>query len=141
MNWGKYIIIGLASFMLFIVSAGLYMVTQDSDSLIDENYYENSLTYNDVYNSKQNLLRDEATPTLSLRNDTLIVGFVGTDNKGSFIFKRPSDGTLDKSIPFATKEGEFRLPISTFAKGNWNVEITWKQRGVSYIHNQALFIQ
>ena len=141
MNWGNKIVVGMASFMLFIVGSGIYMVTHDSDSLIDENYYENSLTYDEVYDSKQNLLDDHAKPVLSLQNDTLTIQFVSTDNKGKLIFKRPSDGSLDKEIPFYTKDKEFKLPVSSFTKGNWTVEIVWKQGDKNYFHNQPLYIQ
>jgi len=141
MNWGNKIILGLGSFMLFIVVSVVYMVTKDSDTLIDEDYYETSLSYDEVYNSKQNLIRDNATPVLTMQNDTLNIQFVGTENKGNITFKRPSDGSLDKTIPLYTKESEFKLPISTFTKGNWTVEISWKQGENSYVHNQSLYIQ
>ena len=141
MNWGNKIVVGMASFMLFIVGSGIYMVTHDSDSLIDENYYENSLTYNEVYDSKKNLLDDQAKPILTLQNDTLTLQFVGENNQGTLTFKRPSDGSLDKEIPFYTKDKEFKLPVSSFTKGNWAIEISWKQGDKNYLHSQALYIQ
>ena len=141
MNWGNKIIVGMASFILFIVGSGIYMVTKDSDSLIDENYYENSLTYDQVYDSKQNLVQDHAKPVLDVQNDTLTIHFVGENNKGTLTFKRPSDGTLDKEIPFYTQQKHFKLPISSFVKGNWALEISWKQGDKSYLHSQDLYIQ
>jgi nitrogen fixation protein FixH len=141
MNWGSKIILGLGSFMLFIVVSVIYMVSKDSDTLIDENYYETSLSYDDVYNSKQNLIRDNAKPILTLQYDSLIVQFSASENIGNINFKRPSDGSLDQVIPFKVKGSELKLPVSTFNKGNWNVEISWKQSGNSYVHTQALYIQ
>ncbi|MCA5006175.1 FixH family protein [Sphingobacterium bovistauri] len=141
MNWGSKIIVGLASFILFIVGTGIYMVTKDSDTLIDEDYYENSLDYDKVYNSKQNLIDDNAKPNVSVRSDTLFIQFVATVNKGSLIFKRPSDGTLDKQLPLFTSTSEYKLNISSFAKGNWSLEISWNQGGKAYYHNQPLYIQ
>lgn len=141
MNWGGKIIIGLGSFMLFIIVTVIYMVTKDSDTLIDENYYETSLSFDDVYISKQNLIRDNAKPILTFQNDTLIIAFSADENKGNITFKRPSDGSLDKVIPFDVKGEQFKIPISSFTKGNWSVEIFWNQGGISYMHNQALYIQ
>lgn len=45
MNWGTKIVIALASFMVLIVSFGVYMVNTDTDSLVHEDYYERGLNY------------------------------------------------------------------------------------------------
>ncbi|MGN0002375.1 MAG: FixH family protein [Sphingobacterium composti] len=141
MNWGNKIILGLGSFMLFIVITVIYMVSKDSDTLIDDNYYEASLSYDEVYASKQNLLRDDAKPILKVQHDTLTISFVDVNNEGTILFKRPSDGALDINFPFTTKDKVFKMPIASFKKGNWNVEISWKHNNVNYIHNQPLYIQ
>ena len=108
MNWGSKIILGLGSFMLFIVVTVIYMVSKDSDTLIDENYYETSLSYDEVYNSKQNLIRDNAKPILKLESDSLIIQFIAAENSGNISFKRPSDGSLDQVIPFDVKGLELK---------------------------------
>lgn len=141
MNWGNKIVAGLAAFMIFIMGAGIYMVSKDSDTLIDEDYYENSLSYDKVYDSKQNLVNDNAKPVISLSKDTLIVTFITGNNEGKLIFKRPSDGALDKEIPFYTKESQFKLPITSFARGNWMLDISWTQGNKSYLHSQSLYVQ
>lgn len=45
MNWGTKIAVALALFMALIVSFGIYMVSQDTDSLVAEDYYERGLNY------------------------------------------------------------------------------------------------
>lgn len=141
MNWGIKIVVGLATFMLFIVAAGVYMVSQDSDSLIEDDYYEKGLSYDDVYQRKQNLVDDVAKPDVKVDKDTLFVSFASVNNRGEFIFKRPSDGNLDKKIPFSTTTGLFVLPISSFSRGNWSLEISWESNGRTYIDTRALYIQ
>lgn len=49
MNWGTTIIIALALFMTLIVSFGIYMVSQDTDSLVAEDYYERGLNYDKLH--------------------------------------------------------------------------------------------
>lgn len=141
MNWGLKIVVGLGAFMLFIIFATIYMVSKDSDTLIDENYYENSLSYNEVYDRKQNLVDDDARPLLKLENDTLSIIFKSTNNKGELSLKRPSDGSLDKVIPLFTSSNIYTLPVSTFSKGNWNLEINWESNNKSYVDNQSLYIK
>lgn len=138
MNWGLKIVIGMAAFMLFIIGASLYMVSQDSDSLIDEDYYEHSLSYDQVYNSKSNLIKDKARPTVVIRSDTLEIKFISSVNNGKLIFKRPSDGSLDTTIPFYTPTEYFKLPISTFKSGLWQLEITWTNNDKQYVYSQSL---
>lgn len=141
MNWGIKIVLGLGAFMLFIVCSVIYMVTTDSDTLIEDDYYEQSLNYDEVYDRKQNLQDDHAKPLVKIVHDTLIITFTTEKVKGELNFKRPSDGSLDKVIPLYTNTNIVKLPISTLAKGNWLLEVKWDSHGVAYIHNQSIFIQ
>ncbi len=141
MNWGMKIVVGLATFMLFIVGAGIYMVTQDSDSLLDDDYYEKGLAYDEVYERKQNLVDDQAKPTVQLEKDTLAIIFRSLGIKGQLSFKRPSDGHQDKQIPLYTATEVFKLPVSSFSKGNWLLEITWENNHKAYMDTQSLYIQ
>ncbi|HWK99283.1 MAG TPA: FixH family protein [Parapedobacter sp.] len=50
MNWGIKIVIALASFMVLIVSFGVYMVSTDTDTLVAEDYYERGLNYDRLRN-------------------------------------------------------------------------------------------
>lgn len=141
MNWGMKIVVGLGTFMLLIASAGIYMVSKDTDTLVDDDYYEKGLAYDDVYKRKQNTLDDGARPRLQLEGDTLSILFIGDINKGELSFKRPSDGKLDLKIPFYTASNVFRLPLSTFLKGNWTLELNWESKERSYTDSQSLFLQ
>lgn len=140
MNWGMKIVLGLGTFMVLIVGAGIYMVTHDTDSLIDADYYKKSLDYDDVYQRKQNVVADNVKPVLKLEGDTLAISFSDVVNKGELYFKRPSNGNLDVKIPFYTATDIFRFPVSTFIKGNWSVEVVWENKGKKYLDNQALFL-
>ncbi|WP_437918281.1 FixH family protein [Sphingobacterium sp. LRF_L2] len=140
MNWGLKIIIGLGTFMLFIVSAGIYMVTKNTDTLEEADYYEKSLSYDDVYQQKENLLKDKATPAILIREDTLWIDFRKSNNQGQLIFKRPSDSSQDLTVAFETVGSIYKLPVSRFAKGNWQLEIAWKRSGRAYISDHNLFL-
>lgn len=140
MNWGMKIVLGLGSFMLFIICATIYMVTSDSDTLIDDDYYEKSLTYDEVYDRKQNLQDDNARPAVQLVNDTLSIVFKSEQIKGNLNLTRPSDAKLDKVIPLYTTTNVFKLPVSTLEKGNWSLEINWESHNKKYVDNQSIFI-
>lgn len=141
MNWGTKIIIGMGAFMLFIVCSVLYMVNKDSDTLIDDDYYEKGLVYDDVYDRKQNLQDDSAKPTITIVNDTLSILFKSAQIKGNLSLKRPSDGGLDKNIPLLTTTDVFKIPVSTLEKGNWLLELTWESHNRKYADTQSIFIK
>lgn len=139
MNWGYKIVFGLGGFILFIVGLAVYMVSQNTDTLEDDDYYERGLNYDETYRKKENLSRNHAKPTIRINQDTLLIQFIAADNKGHLHFKRPDDNKLDISLPFATQGDLFKLPLTTFKKGNWNLEIDWVSAGDSYLIDQHVY--
>lgn len=66
MNWGTKIAVALALFMALIVSFGIYMVSQDTDSLVAEDYYERGLNYDrlrEIESTEQSLDTLPVSPT------------------------------------------------------------------------------
>ena|SRR5690606_377309 len=139
MNWGLKIVLGLGAFMIFIVSAGIYMVSKNTDTLEDDDYYEKSLSYDEVYQRKQNLLNDGARPTVSVKSDTLYISFIQPHNQGELVFKRPSDSSLDVTLPFITESQYYALPAASFERGSWRLEISWQQGGTLYTSDHNLY--
>ena len=138
MNWGTKIFLSLAAFMFCIVAAGFYMVTHDSDSLEEDDYYEQGLNYDQAYEKKQNVLNMKETPTVEIRKDTLYIHFVSKVNKGKLLFRKPSDSRLDRELPFQTTGNLFALPISTFDKGMWNLYVDWKNAGNDFLFEEHI---
>lgn len=141
MNWGHGIVIGLAAFMLFIVGAVIYMTNKNTDTLDDRDYYERGLNYDEVYSLRENLQQDDAKPTLQVSLDTLTIQFVKAGNRGEMMWKRPSDGSLDKNIPFQTDTDTFKLLLNSFSRGSWKLELRWNSGGTDYISEHNVFIQ
>lgn len=141
MNWGMKIVLGMGAFMVFIVCTVLYMVNKDTDTLIDENYYENGLVYDEIYARKQNLQDDDAQPRITIQSDTLILYFSSEGVKGELNFLRSSDGSLDKIVPLYTLTNVFKLPIKTLKKGSWILEVNWESNQREYLYSQSIFIQ
>ena len=71
MNWGTKIFLTLAVFMLCIVGAGIYMVSHDSDSLEEDDYYEQGLNYDQAYEKKQNQFKMKEKTTKQNIQDTI----------------------------------------------------------------------
>lgn len=125
--------------MLFIVFAAVYMVVKNTDSLEEVDYYEKSLHYDEVYQGKQNLLRDDAGPTVRVLGDTLCIDFKEARNQGYLKFKRPADNTMDTTLPFSTTASSYRIAIASFQKGNWQMEISWESEDTRYISDHRIY--
>ncbi|MGE8381456.1 hypothetical protein D3C87_850780 [compost metagenome] len=138
MNWGTKIFLSLAVFMLCIVGAGLYMVSHNSDSLEEDDYYEQGLNYDQAYEKKQNVLNMKESPTVEIRKDTLYIHFASKMNKGKLLFRKPSDNKLDKELPFQTTNSLFVLPISAFDKGMWNLYVDWQSAGKDFLFEEHI---
>lgn len=140
MNWGMKIVVGLGSFMIFIVCTVIYILNKDTDTLIDKDYYEKGLGYDAIYDRKQNLQDDHARPTITVHQDTLEIRFVHAGAKGDLNLVRSSDGSLDRMIPLFTTTNVFKLPLNTLTKGNWLLELNWEGENKNYTYNQSIFI-
>lgn len=140
MNWGVKIFLALAVLMTAIVCAGVYMVSKDTDTLEDGDYYEKGLMYDERYGRRQNLQEDSAQPEISTAHDTLSIRFTKGDNKGDILLRRPSDQAQDVNIPFVISGDTFRLPLNTFSRGAWQLLLEWESDGTPYYYEMNLYL-
>lgn len=140
MNWGVRILLALALFVIAAVSAGIYMVNKNVDTIEDVDYYEKGLTYDERYDRKENTERLQARPEVITRHDTLTINFVHGNNTGELYMMRPSDENQDIRIPFAMGENTFKLPLSTLSRGSWKLVLEWESDGTGFYHEQNLYL-
>lgn len=140
MNWGTSIVIGMAMAMTAVVSAGIYMVSHDTDSLEENDYYENSLKYDQDYNQKGQTLQANAVPTITLSDDSLKIRFRSAGNKGRVLLKRPSDNSMDMTLPFEITRNEYNIPLDALKNGAWHLRINWKNDKEDYLYEKELYL-
>lgn len=140
MNWGAKVIIGMAVVMISIVATGIYMVSQDTDTLEENDYYEKGLSYDKDYNKKENVLLNDTRVAISVINDSLTLRFRDANNNGIIAFRRPSDRMMDKRVHFATKESYYKIPVENLKKGAWRIRLDWTNNDTSYLQEQNLYI-
>ena len=141
MNWGTKIVLGMATFMIFIVAMVLIMFTSSKDGLVDNDYYEKGINYNKVYNRKEQMNQDHAQPEVSVGTDMIILRF---KDKAEGIAKlmRTSDKELDKTIPFKTNVNQQVIVASGMLKsGSWRLILEWVSNGKSYLYEQEITIK
>ncbi|QNL48698.1 FixH family protein [Olivibacter sp. SDN3] len=140
MNWGLKIVIGMAMAMTSIVATGIYMVSKDTDTLEEGDYYEKGLSYDDEYAKKENVLVHHARPAIKLLNDSLIINFQHEKNRGMISFRRPSDRAMDRNVVFTTTAPLYKIPINELRKGVWHLRLEWESAGITYLENEELYI-
>jgi hypothetical protein len=140
MNWGTKLVIVMAMFMTMIIVYVVLMMRSDPDALVDTDYYEKGINYNADYRKKMHVRQDRATPTFSLRNDSLIVVFT-REATGNMRMIRTADSKLDQRFEIDTDTGNmFRIPVSTMARGLWKVQLDWTSMGRPYLYEKELML-
>lgn len=140
MNWGTKIVIGMLTFMLFIVCMVVYMFhVHDRDALIEENYYEKGINYNADYDAMQNVLNDNAKPKITVTPTQIIIQ---TNAQASFelVLMRPSNSDDDVKIKGNTA-GEANLIIvdkTKLAKGMWFLNLQWHANNKAYLYKNNI---
>lgn len=137
MNWGKGLVLGLASFMGFVIFLVVLMFRAPDDSF-DKDYYEKGLAYDEEYNQKKQVLIDSVAPAIKLEGENgFSIEFSSIDS-GKLRLIRPSNHLEDKEYVLADK----RTIINTqkLNKGEWNLSIQWKANQKDYLFEKNLFI-
>lgn len=141
MSWGTKIIIGMLSFMSFILVLMVLMLRSDTDALVENDYYEKGLKYDETYHLKAQVLLDNAKPEISIAERSMTIAFQ-TASRGTIKFVRTSDQRQDRSLNFQTEEGnKIEIPLAALPDGQWKLIINWKSNdGKAYLNEQEVII-
>lgn len=141
MNWGTKLIIGMTLFMTFIVALGILMFRSNTDALVDNDYYEKGIHYNDEYDSKERVKTDLAKPLLEINGDELRLTFTSSAI-GNLKLMRLDDKKLDRNIKFESNEDhQVSIPTGLLTRGRWNLIVHWTSGGRDYIYEQEIHLK
>jgi len=145
MNWGHKVIIILVVFIAGIISM-VYISMQQTNEVVDTNYYEREMKYQEVIDGKKNLqaLQD----SVLIENDGRLLKIVLPAlsvtrlDSGSIQFLKLSDSKDDQLIPMKSdKGGLYQIPLSDLRKGWYKLRIEWRNAGTGYYHEQNYNVQ
>ncbi len=136
MNWGTKIVLGMVVFMLFIVAMVVYMFSvHGNDALVDQDYYEKGINYNQEYHAKQNVINEDAQPVINISKSQLIIEL---KDSAEFELKlqRPSTIKDDMIIKGKTVGSANLILVNSkqMHAGLWFLELKWVSN-----HKQYLF--
>jgi len=140
MNWGAKIVTGMAAFMLFIITMVIYMFsTHGNDALVDEDYYQKGINYDQQYKAKQNVEEENAQPVISISKSMLIIEL---KDSAAYELKlqRPSTAKDDFQIRAKTSGKFIRLNSTNMQRGLWLLELRWTSNNKEYLYNQTILL-
>lgn len=142
MNWGTKIVLGMAAFMLFIISMVVYMFkTHGNDALVEDDYYEKGINYDKEYDAKSNTLNDDAAPVIKISKSQLILQLKDAADY-QLTLMRPSEAKKDVTSKGKTI-GDANLIIIDAArldKGLWSLKLEWHAKGKDYLFVKEITI-
>jgi hypothetical protein len=140
MNWGTKLIIGMLSFMTFIVVLGILMLKSDSDTLVESDYYEKGLNYDEEYAAKTQVGKDQASPQIRITPENISIVFQ-TAAKGMVKLSRNDSKASDTTIRFITNTGMLILNSGKLTEGQWHMITSWEnQEGTKYLKDEEVFL-
>jgi hypothetical protein len=144
-NWGTGIVIGIVVFVVISITMTIIFMTQDV-SLVSDNYYEKSLSYQDEIDkqSRTNSLDEQVKINFNGEIITISVpsDYITKDISGEIFFYRPSNPKLDFKLPLElNEEGNQLILTKSFAKGFWRMKLNWTMDGNGYYNERAISVE
>ena len=140
MNWGKGLIIGMAIFMLFIISMCVYMFRMPADEY-DHQYYEKGLNFDKDFAKEKQVVADHTQPAISIEAGQAHIAFTKPAN-GTARFIRPSSEALDKTFQLNTNSSSSTsLALNGLVAGKWRLVLDWKSGDKAYLYQQEVYIK
>jgi hypothetical protein len=143
-NWGTGIVIGIASFMCFILYFVIVMSTDDaySHDLVTEKYYAKEMVYQNEIDAETNT----NNLTEKIISKKVAEGWQITfpkelepsKVKGTVFLYRPSSKKLDFESDLGLTSNNLLIPDKNLIGGRWNIIIDWTYEGTSFMYKEEI---
>lgn len=115
------------------------------DSLVNGNYYEQELRFQDQIDSAARADKSGATLVYDATNRLLVITLPPTQRMqqlaGTIEFDRPSEPKLDRQFLLVPRgDGTQTVDVSNFASGPWLARAKWRSGGDAYFLEQKITI-
>lgn len=129
MNWGYKIAIVFGGFVLLIIGMVTLCMRQKDIHLVEKQYYEKEIAYQDQIDIEHNTASLENPPVIGYQEESQVVKVDypsgGNVQEGTILFFRPSDASKDFVVPIRAADGSQSIPVGHLQKGLWKVKMEW----------------
>ena len=143
LNWGTGILIGIIVFVVISITMTVIFMTQDV-SLVSDNYYEKSLSYQDEIDKQSRTKSLDEQVKINFSGELVTISlpsdYISKDISGEIFFYRPSNPKLDFVLPLQLVQGKQIIPVERLEKGFWRLKLNWTMDGNKYYNERAITI-
>lgn len=145
MNWGHKIGIVIGLFVLGMLGM-VWLASRQSNEMIDDNYYEKELAYQEIIDAQQNLadLTDQNLVEQNIHEViiTLPYGAFEKLEKGHIELMRTDDEKKDIRQTIVPNGSNRRtISKSDLTKGMYKARIRWTNDGHEYYKEESVFVE
>jgi hypothetical protein len=114
-------------------------------NLVHEDYYEQGVDYSAKMNVDERSAEYKDSFNTYVENGSLVIDFEKSlalsIDSGSVLMFRPSNSSLDVSMPFGPKESSLKIPRSNLITGRYILKLNWYSKGLKYEVDRLIYIQ
>ncbi len=145
MSWGYRVVIIIGTFVIGILTMVYISMQQDID-MIDDQYYDKELKYQQVIDAKRNLQEFNDSVLVTQENGQITIkipaGAATQIQNGRIEFLRPSDKTKDKIVTLSQgSPGWASLPEAELTRGLYRLRAQWQSAGKEFYDERDVFIK
>lgn len=146
MNWGYKILLVIIAFIVGMLSM-VYIASKQTNEMIDKDYYEKELKYQNLINAAQNLnnLNVKKDSILFVENKMLKLKLPTNTfenfKSGNLELLRLDDIKKDKNIELNPINGNQDISMNELFTGNYKIRLFWENASTQYYIEKTLFIQ
>ncbi len=145
MNWGHKITIVIVGFIIAMLGM-VYLAYQQTNEMVDTNYYEKELKYQLKIDASDNLNAATHDTLITQSNDALIITIPENLRtafaNGKLEFIKNDDKKKDFSLHFQPDaNGLFIIPKDKFTNGFYKIRIQWESNHKNYYHEQDIVVK
>ena len=145
LSWGIKITVLYAGFVILIVTM-VSLTMREKVDLVAKDYYEQELSYQDKINVINRTKTLSEPVTWQVKPDSLVMQFpkqfTGRQIQGSIYFFRPSDASMDITVPLAADTSNIRsIATTALNKGVYKMQVSWEVDKQTYYNEGIIHIR
>lgn len=145
MNWGHKLTIFIILFLVVMLGMVFY-ATMQTNEMIDDNYYQKELEYQDVIDAKQNLVNISTNNLISQTFLEVVItlppGTFEKLEKGNIELLRNDSKANDVQLEIEPNGSNRRtIPKSSLLKGMYKSRIKWTNDGKEFYKEESVFVE
>lgn len=138
--WPKALVASLIAFILMILGF-VYRILQEKVDLVQENYYQKDLAYNELRQAHLRYQNLSEKPIYQIRSDGILEIRIPKNLQGGraeILFYNPQNSSKDFTIQRENLSQILVLSEFPLSKENWRIKVWYYKDDLSYYHEHFL---